>query len=244
VKKIFFGFLASYSLLLSQAYAQNDCCPSQYNSCCDQATFDGFYLGGNLGIITHTAHRNDRDGFLTDNSGWTTNDTNFTIGVQLGYDWVCDCKLLGLVVDWNWADNNKTLRDNPNAVGSDNFIRSSLDWFTTIRARAGLTVCDALVYVTGGAAVTSFDTTWNESPDKFKAHDTKWGWTGGFGAEFLVWCNWSLGAEVLFMQFSEREETFTSTTATDFEFGHSDSAWVGRIVLNYRFGDLCGWCCR
>lgn len=230
-------------LLMPQVTAQDVCCPSQYpsNYYGDGGCFDGFYLGGNLGIISHTAHRSDQDNFLTDNSGWTTIDTDFTAGVQLGYDWLCYNKLFGLVADWNWTNVEEKLKENPNST-SANYVNSEFDWFSTFRARTGMTICDALIYITGGAALGRFHTTWFDDPDKFKFHDTRWGWTGGVGAEFLAWCNWSVGAELLFLQFSHDESSSTSSAGSRFTFGHSDSAWIGRVSLNYRFGDLSCWC--
>src|SRR5262249_51445101 len=103
--------------------------------------------------------------------------------------------------------------------------------------RAGLTVCDTLVYVTGGAAVARFHSRWENFVDDFDHRHARWGWTGGFGAEFLLGCNWSLGAEFLWMHFSEHTRSFTDVTGALFRFGHSDSVWVGRVLLNYRFGD-------
>lgn len=217
---------------------ENDCC-------CDQKTFDGFYVGGNVGVISNTAHRNDLDGFLTDNSGWTTIKTGVTGGVQAGYDWQCGNRLLGLVVDWNGTDIHHLLRDDPNNTEDTtvNRIKSDFKWFTTIRGRAGLTVCDALVYVTLGAAVARFDVRWQDL-EIFHSTHTRWGWTAGVGTEFLLGSlfgascgsNWSAGAEVLFLQFANRERTFTSFTESPrVTFGHSDSAWIGRLALNYRF---------
>lgn len=246
MKKLICGCaVAVCGFLVPQVIAYDVCCPSQYpcNSYGDGGCFDGFYLGGNLGIISHTAHRNDQDGFFTDNSGWTTIDTNFAAGVQLGYDWLCCNKLLGLVADWNWTNNEKRLHDNPNA-GVNNYVNSEFDWFSTFRFRTGMTVCDALIYITGGAALGRFETTWNTNqtpPGEFKFHDTRWGWTGGMGAEFLAWCNWSLGAELLFLQFGNDRSSATAGPSR-FRFGHSDSAWIGRVTLNYRFGDLSCWC--
>lgn len=245
MKKYLLGCaVAVAGLTMSQASAQ-DCCPYQYNSCCDEANFDGFYVGGNLGVFTHEAHRNDRDGFLTDNSGWTVKDTDVTVGVQVGYDWLCCNSVFGLIVDWNWTNNERKFREDPNGTGN-HYFRNEFDWFTTIRGRAGLTVCDALVYVTAGAAVARFETTWNSSSNGHFCHrDTRWGWTGGVGAEFLAWCNFSVGAEVLFLHFDENKKSFTNSSGTRYTFGHSDNAWVGRIILNYRFGDLCSlWCCN
>lgn len=257
MKKLIFGCAIAISgFMMPQVSAdycggpcgpsQDYCCPMQYNNpcCCDGDSFDGFYVGGNLGVFSHVAHRNDLDGFLIDNSGWSAIDTSFTAGVQLGYDWQCCYKLLGIVADWNWVDTDRRIRNNPNSTTTDQFINNEAHWFTTIRARAGLTVCDALVYVTGGAVVARFETKWNENPNTFHHRNTRWGWTGGVGAEFILGCGFSLGAEFLFAHFDEHNKTFRSIAGTNFTFGHSDSFYVGRVLLNYRFGDLFSCCCR
>lgn len=250
MRRLIFGLaLAVCGFIMPQASANfglgggNGCCPPECSPCCYESGFDGFYFGGNLGVVSHTAHRNDFDGFFTDNSGWTTIDTSFEAGLQLGYDWQCCNKLLGFVVDWNWADNDRRVRDNPN-VGDLGSFRNRHRWFTTLRARAGVVVCDALVYVTGGAAVSRFNVNYSDGiANDFRHNRSRWGWTGGVGTEFKVWCNWSLGAEVLFVHFKEHNRRFTNTGGTNFLFGASDSVWLGRVLLNYRFGDLFA-CCR
>ena len=68
---------------------------------------------------------------------------------------------------------------------------------------------------------------------------TRWGWTGGVGAELLLAEGWSANAEVLYMQF--RKETVTlapSVVATPTNFENYNSAWVGRVGLNYRWGGV------
>lgn len=200
-------------------------------------------------MLTHTAHRNDLDGFFVDNSGWTTNTTNVTAGVQLGYDWQCGVGLFGLVADWDWTNAHKKLAVDPNAIGTNIFVKSEAHWFSTIRARLGVTACDVLFYVTGGGAVSHFHTQWdnltvNTPIGSFKNNEHRWGWVAGAGTEVLLGCNWSFGAEVLFLHFNERSKNHTfliGTTAPvpiTFGFGHSDSIWVARALLNFRFGNL------
>ena len=220
-------------------YYQGDCCPAPYNDCCNDccgSDFDGFYIGGNLGVLTHIAHRNDYDG-MTAGGSRSHVDTDFTIGLQLGYDWNCGCSLFGLVVDWNWANIDHSIH----AFNDENH-RNDLDWFLTIRGRAGITVCDCLFYLTAGAAVADFDTRWRTATLSHHHDDTRWGWVGGFGVEYLLGCNFSIGAELLFMHFDEERHSFSTggTTPTSFRFGDSDSVYAGRVMLNYRFGDLCG----
>lgn len=209
------------------------------------AGFEGLYVGGNIGVFSHTAHLEDLNGFGTGAVAPfapSSVDTSFTAGVQLGYDWRCNYSLFGLVVDWNWVDTDHSRTYT--FTGIPGRVKADLDWFTTIRARAGLTVCDALVYVTGGAAVTRREATWTSTASanagQLSTDNTQWGWTGGVGAEFMVWCNFGLQADFLYMHFS-RDSYSRTLGGTTYNFAHSDSAWVGRIGLNYHFGDLCCW---
>lgn len=244
MKKFIFACVLAISGLSAPLFAGfGNCCVVDNDPCsCCEGELKGFYVGGNVGVLSHTAHRNDLDGFLTDNSGWSTINTGVTVGVQAGYDWVCHNTLYGIVGDWGWTNVDHRLYDNPNAVPNDldNLIHSEMDWFSTIRARAGLIVCSTLVYVTGGAAVAHYDTRWFDDPADFHNHDVVWGWTGGVGTEFSLGCNFSLGAEVLYMQFDDRTHDHLEDSVR-FAFGHSDSVFLGRLALNYRFGD---WCCR
>lgn len=238
MKKLVFGcLLAVGCAFMPTATAQDYGCgqycapPCGWNDCCNG--FDGFYVGGNLGVLSHVAHRNDLDGFFTDNSGWSTIKTDFTAGVQLGWDWQCCSTVLGIVADWNWVNVRQRLREE-----GDNLLRSDFNWFSTIRGRVGVPVCDALIYLTAGGAVSRHKVRWEDPPLSFKQNHNRWGWVGGVGLEFKVWCNFSLGAELLYLHFGNRDRRFTSGV-TEFRFGQSDHAYVGRILLNYRFGDLC-----
>jgi len=240
-KLIFACAMLGCSLAAPVAFADDCCYPAQCEPYCCGEGFDGFYIGGNVGAFTHVAHRTDRDGFFVGNGNVSHNDTNVTAGVLLGYDWQwCGDKLFGVVVDWNWVNTENRHRTSTiDTLGER--IRSDFHWFTTIRARLGLTVCDALVYLTGGAAVARFRNEWVGLTDTFRDRHTRWGWTAGVGTELMLGCNWSVGAEILFLHFSEHRRSF-STGVTSFEFGHSDSAFIGRVILNYRFGDL--FCCN
>ncbi len=254
MKQFLFGCaVAVGGLILPQASAQDFGYPAQCAPCCDVRGFDGFYVGGNVGVISNTYHRNDFDGFFggagehSVPTSFSGINTNVTAGVLAGYDWQCSNTLLGIVADWNWTNLRRTTTPLSNEAPAYAFShKDRTRWFTTIRARAGVTLCDALFYITGGAAVTKINKTDQAIESvtvfgSFRDNRTRWGWTAGVGSEFLLGCNWSVGGEVLFCQFSEHKRTFSSPFFTaPFRFGASDSLWVGRITLNYRFGDLCG----
>jgi outer membrane immunogenic protein len=201
---------------------------------CGAAQFSGLYAGANVGANAYTAKPQDNDGFLTDNSGWTNGDIHATGGVQIGYDWQGCNAVFGIVGDWNWTGASATLLDNPNAP-DNNFIDSQMNWFATLRGRVGTAYGNTLVYVTGGVVWADIDTTLADPPAVFQSDDTRWGAVGGAGAEFLLGGNWSLGTEVLYMQFAGENETF-SNGVNLFNFDLGESALVARLALNYRFG--------
>jgi outer membrane immunogenic protein len=202
---------------------------------CEAPSFDGFYIGGNFGLLSHHAFRNDLDGFLTDNSGWTTMDTSLIGGIQTGYDWRCCSRVFGLVADFSAGDLTARLADNPNAV-ADGFVQSDLDWFSSIRARAGLTIDDALVYISAGAALAQFETTWQEGAVQFNDTDVRWGWMGSVGTEYQVSRRVSVGAELFYLHFDDEVATFPGGGGATFAVDHNDSAYGARIMVNYWFG--------
>lgn len=225
--------------------------PTAYNSCCGSA-FNGFYIGGNLGFVSHGADRNDLDAFFLPQENPTAatailpsipiKSTSWTAGVQLGYDWSCSCSnvVLGLVADWNWSNaEGKTHVLTGFAQSPPGDLETELRWFTTIRARAGYSVCDKLlVHITGGAAVADIKTRVRNVDSRFSFDQHRWGWTGGIGGEYALGCNWGIGAEILYMRFEKKTHTvdlLTGLAPGPHSFDLYDDAWVGRINVNYRF---------
>jgi opacity protein-like surface antigen len=236
MKNFLFGCTLAFTSLTLPAFAEY-CCPSFEPSCCSN-DFNGFYVGGNVGVYTNTAHRNDYDGFFATGGTLGTNTTNVTAGVLLGYDMEFCNKLLGVVADWNWVNN----RSHHHGATVTDSHRDRFNWFITIRGRAGVTICDALLYLTLGAAVFRHDHRGESSitTGDFRHNNSRWGWVGGPGIEYMLGCNWSVAGELLWLNFSHRNRTFV-VDGTSFTIGHSDSAILGRVILNYRFGNLFGF---
>lgn len=242
MKKYVIGCIMALSSLAAPVFADYCCPPPPCEPCC-HFDFNGFYVGGDLGIYSRTTHITDFDALFPTGGTRSVNTNNFTAGFLVGYDMECCNKLIGLVADWNWlSSRDRGRRSGAISTGSERH-HDHHRWFGTIRGRAGITVCDALVYVTLGAA--AFHRNFRGSSDttvgNFCHRHCKWGWTGGVGTEFLLGCNWSVGAEILYLSFCRRDARFTSPIGpevTRFRLGFSDTAFLGRIIVNYRFGDL------
>jgi len=116
--------------------------------------------------------------------------------------------------------------------------RSRYSGFATIRGRLGLLVEDRfLVYATGGAAFADIrnqliDTNFFNGTVGRSGSTT--GWTAGGGIEyaFANWSHWSVKAEALFAQFSDRS-AFVSPQGYSFKF--KDDVTVARVGINYKF---------
>ena len=208
------------------------------------ANFGGFYLGGNIGWATLTAHQNDPDGFTTLGipTSFSATDDSFTAGAQVGYNLQKGCTLFGIEADWNWADLNADTRVFPGVTGllNDSF-RTRVENFGTIRTRTGVVVDQLLLFVTGGFAWADTRDSVNFTPvgllgERFSKSDTQWGWTAGFGTEYALAPGVSLTSDVLYLTFTDQDHSFT-TPSGRFQIKSDEDIWVARMGINIHFGD-------
>ena len=229
--------------LASAAHAADMSAPATYD-------WTGFYVGANAGIAWNNSSL-DQDVYL---AGERANDlrnsidgdqTAFTAGGILGYNYQIDQIVLGVEADFNYlgfSDSNKNdilLLTGPDAL-SDAYSRTSFeaDWFGTIRGRLGYAIDNVLIYGTAGAAYGHMqadgklvigDNVWKGSTET-----TNWGWTVGGGAEYGI-DNWSLGLEYLYVDLGDAE--WDSNVIDDNKFkGNADYAFsTVRATVKYRF---------
>src|SRR5215470_1425757 len=224
------------------------------------ANFDGFYVGGNGGWGYHDNTWTSRDSWasqfsaINDGPQSQTGTGGFG-GAQVGYNFQRGCSLFGFETDWNWSKitQTQTLTDSGVGLGLDTLtVSSEVKWFGTLRTRTGIVVDNVLLYVTGGLAYARFNNTATltnfvgavNTADTFQTDRTRWGWTGGVGAEWQYTSNWSIKTETLYMKFKDQDSQFTSPLSVLLvpgnnpvkRFGSQDSIWVSRIGVNYRFG--------
>jgi outer membrane immunogenic protein len=219
------------------------------------AQFGGFYLGAQAGAASYSNTFNDLDAFGVNNvSSRLPQDVSHTgrgalAGAQAGYNWQSGCTVFGIESDWAWTGAKaSTLLSNGDSFPPESTRHitptSKFRWFGTTRIRTGVVVDNLLLYVTGGLAYANikrdalfFDN--GSLQETFSSDKTRFGWTAGAGTEWAINHNWSLKSEFLYMQFEKDQTTHTSNILfSNFKFRlkNEDSAWVGRIGLNYRFG--------
>jgi outer membrane immunogenic protein len=216
---------------------------------CAAAKFAGGYVGINGGGVVWTANRTDQDEVLVDTASYVQKKSGGVIGGQIGYNWASCNTMFGVELDGDWSNTKVTTQLIPNAQLFNINIASRFDSLYTGRVRTGIVMDNLLLYITGGVAAAHFRTVYTNQflglpafgiPGFIAQADnnqTRWGLVAGFGAEWAWTPNWSVRTEILYADFPERERRFLFAPPTTFaNFTESDSMWITRIGVNYRFG--------
>jgi outer membrane immunogenic protein len=162
-------------------------------------------------------------------------------GGQVGYRWQANQFVFGLEAQGDWADLSNT---RVSLLDPSLSTRVKTDGIGLFTGQLGWAWNAALLYVKGGAAVTSnrFDILDNFNGASLVSQSaTRWGGTLGVGFEYGFAPNWSIGAEYNHLWMGDANNSFTVT----------DPRLVGilnnrirqdvdmvTLRLNYRFG---GW---
>jgi len=195
----------------------------------------GFYIGGNGGYgssrncwgIVPVAGTIIPDGCNTASGG--------VIGGQIGYRWQTGPAVFGFEAQGDWA----SLRSSRVSLFDPTLTdRSKVDSFGLFTGQIGYAWNAALLYVKGGAAVTS------NHFDQFNAlgvvnfeSTTRWGGTVGVGLEYGFAPNWSVGVEYdhLFMGTANNSFSVPAGAAAILNQISQDVDLV-TLRVNYKFG--------
>jgi outer membrane immunogenic protein len=206
---------------------------------CASNWYQGWYLGLHGAVGGYSASRTDEDAQLAivPSTYTRTQSGIFGGGGQAGYNWTTCNGLFGIEVDGSAGSINVSTGVLPSSPNADISITSRFNGLVTARARTGIVIDSALLYVTGGvAAVHTLTTYLNLAGDQFTFSDWRPGWVAGVGAELGITSNISIRSEVLYVGVGDRTFAFVSPTLGPGNFGHGDSMWVGRIGLNVKLG--------
>jgi len=138
-----------------------------------QATWNGFYVGGLLGYGFGEAAGFEPDGFLG--------------GITAGINYQVDAFLFGAEADVAAAGINEE--------GIEDY---DIDWVGTVRGRIGYAFDRFVVYGTGGFAWTNAEYDGAGTDSNFHG-----GWTVGAGLEAAITSNVSAKVEYLYMDFTD-----------------------------------------
>lgn len=220
--------------------------------------WSGFYVGINGGGASSRKCWDIVGTFLGPNAATSEgchDATGGTVGGQVGYRWQRAAFVFGVEAQGNWADLQGSNLSLVSAAFNTAFLnnRSKIDALGLFTGQVGYAWNNLLVYVKGGAAVTS---------DKYegflsaadgglaagtvldRTSETRWGGVVGIGAEYGIAPNWSLALEYDHLFMGNRTVT-TSVVTTGLVVPVGTAFRDERISqdvdmvtarINYRFG--------
>lgn len=184
----------------------------------------GFYAGVNGGFAWgSTTRQAPGGGAAVDNSsgGWQA-------GGQVGYNLDMGGFVIGAEADLQWS--NIGYSEEIAGIGS---FKSGMDYFGTVRGRAGLGVGAVMPYITGGFAAGRGTASLTDGLGVTTSQSaTHLGWTVGAGLEAKATENITFKAEFLYVDLGT--QTYTIPPAG----GSSDVTQrfgIVRAGLNYKF---------
>ena len=194
----------------------------------------GGYVGGNVGgVVNDTRDDVFPSGcFLTSvtcglgpvanpirSDSNRLNQAAFTGGAQAGYNWQMNRWVLGVEgdINYNGINDGVTVARPMVAPLAGTMLHSESDklqWFGTVRGRAGVTATpNLLLYATGGLAFgqvkSASAVAFTITPDTYAGSldQTRFGWTVGGGGEWMFAQNWSFKAEYLYVDLGKASYT-------------------------------------
>ena len=168
----------------------------------------------------------------------------FSGGGQIGYNWQTGNIVFGLESDFNYFHLTNSVSTSVTPPHHDTLHTTTdvhSDWLFTGRGRLGWAFDNAMLYVTGGVAVTElkysqFNNFVGCCTETASFSNTKAGWTVGGGAEWMFAPRWSVKAEYLFVDFGSGHAVGFETAAhTQFNHSADLKANIVRAGLNYHF---------
>jgi outer membrane immunogenic protein len=169
-------------------------------------SWTGFYLGGELGWIQTNAQYTTGALLLgapfVVTSGSDKNGLSY--GALAGYNYQVGQLVLGIEADfqgWTVGEIRYT------AITGD-FLTAHSKWGGSIRGRLGYAADRALLYLTGGAAFVSNETSIPSTGITIGGDDTRVGWTVGAGLDYAFSNNWFTGLEYRYSQYEAKTFTY------------------------------------
>jgi outer membrane immunogenic protein len=195
-------------------------------------TWDGFYLGGQIGGGWATDKMSESTAFVPPATGSASlGENGISGGAHAGYNWQFGSMVTGLEGDFEGT----SLRKSSNCLTADAGVgnaspgacfpsalaysyRTALPWQSSARARLGYAFDRFLVYGTGGVAIADISTRYTQSVPGFGGLEmgaqsfdrTAVGFTVGGGVEYAINANWSARAEYRFSDFGKVSNPVTS----------------------------------
>ena len=200
--------------------------------------WSGFYIGANGGWGESNNCWDFVDRFGDTFAEGCRGRSGGLIGGQLGYRWQASQFVFGLEAQGDWADLSHTRVSVFDPALSTRIKTDGIGLFT---GQIGYAWNAALLYVKGGAAVTSNRFSILDAASGVElaaASATRWGAAVGVGFEYGFAPNWSFGVEYDHLFMGDRNNSFSSPAFVAGVLNNRVRQDVDMLTLriNYRFG--------
>lgn len=157
-------------------------------------------------------------------------------GVQVGYDHQVGSWVFGAVADIALTNHEAEISGDIAGVG-DASAEATLNYYGTVRARAGYAFDRALIYAHGGFAYGRTEQTITAGGATLYNDDvTRTGWTIGAGAEYALTEKLTFGVEYAYVDLGNKEIFAGDIGAPADVFIDEDVKFhTVKAMLNYRF---------
>ncbi len=161
------------------------------------------------------------------------------VGGQIGYRWQAGTWVFGVEAQGDWADLSNTRISVVDPLFSTRTKTDAIGLFT---GQIGYAWNAALLYVKGGAAVTSNRFSILDTLTGFEfasASATRWGGVVGVGFEYGFAPNWSVGLEYDHLFMGDANNSFSIVNPINAAFVNnriSQDVDMVTVRINYRFG--------
>ncbi len=193
----------------------------------------GFHIGVNKGL---GAGRFEYPFFILGTPGTIeASASGWQAGGQIGYDFLLGSNFLaGVEADLQWSNIGTLL--SATAAGLSVTASSTLDYYGTVRARAGVVIVErALLYATGGYAygrsTSAVTADLGGGPITLATTNNRSGWTAGVGIEYALTPSISLKTEYLHLNLGTR----TLASGGGAFLNETVKTNILRTGLNFRF---------
>jgi len=162
-------------------------------------------------------------------------------GVEYGCNWQSGSWVFGTESDFSWTNLRGGANNLAPSFNSGSISNTREHWLSTTRVRAGfLADQNLLIYATGGLAtarVEAFVDATAVGGGTASESRTRWGWTGGAGAEYALGNGWSAKMDYLYVRLNNREYFNPPPLGFAIRGNVPVDEHVFRIGLNYKFTD-------
>ena len=185
--------------------------------------WSGFYAGVSGGYGWGTLTREPAGG----GAETTNNSSGWDLGGQAGYNMDMGGFVIGAEADLQWS----SIGYNEDIPGIGSF-KAGVDFFGTIRGRAGMSFGSVMPYVTGGFAAGRGTASLTDPGNVVTSQTaTHMGWTVGGGLEAKATDNITFKAEYLYVDLGT--QTYNGLPVGDLDVTQRFS--VIRAGVNYKF---------